>query len=111
MENNIWLNLKMAIKLAFPTFEMADSWKNFSETVEHLRHTTEWEIIKWIKPTTGKVKLNTDRSFSKNGAGIGGIVRNEYGICGKVDCDINNKEEAKVAKYGIEWCSQNGLTN
>ncbi|KAH0669800.1 hypothetical protein KY285_023945 [Solanum tuberosum] len=79
MENNIWLNLKMAIKLAFPTFEMVDSWKNFSETVEHLRQTTEWKIIKWIKPTTGKVKLNTDRSFSKHEAGIGGIFRNEYG--------------------------------
>lgn len=80
MENNIWWT---AIKLAFPTFEMADSWRNFSETVEQLRHTTEWKMIKWIKPTPGKVKLNTDGSFSNNGAGIGGIVRNEYGFCGE----------------------------
>ncbi|WMV38584.1 hypothetical protein MTR67_031969 [Solanum verrucosum] len=51
MENNIWWT---AIKLAFPTFEMADSWRNFSETVEQLRHTTEWKMIKWIKPTLRK---------------------------------------------------------
>jgi len=25
--------------------------------------------------------------------------------------DSNNKAEAKAAKYGIQWCAQNGLTN
>lgn len=107
MENNIWWNLKMAIKLAFPTFDMADSGRNFSERVEQLRHNTEWKMVKWIQPTPGKVKLNTDGCFSNNGAGIGGIVRNEDGnmimaFAAKVDCNSNNKAEAEATKYGIQ---------
>lgn len=73
-------------------------------------------MLKWIKPNQGKVKLNTDGSISNNGARIGGIIRNEYGhvimdFVAKVDCHNINKEEAQAAKYGIQWCAQNELTN
>lgn len=68
-------------------------------------------MVQWIKPPHGKVKINTDGSFSHDGAGIGGIVRDQNGdmimaFVVPVQCGSNNLTEAYVAKFELQWCLQ-----
>nr|XP_009793305.1 PREDICTED: uncharacterized protein LOC104240220 [Nicotiana sylvestris] len=67
-------------------------------------------------PREGTVKLNTDGSFlhSSGLAGMGGIVRDCRGnmlmaFAVPKSCSSNNMAKAHAAKYGLEWCIQQGF--
>ncbi|MCD7471127.1 hypothetical protein HAX54_011416 [Datura stramonium] len=71
-------------------------------------------MVKQINPDPGKVKINMNGSYTNNGDGIGGIVKDEdnnmiMAFAAKVNSNSNSKPEAKTAKYGIQWCSQHGF--
>ncbi|XP_060210413.1 uncharacterized protein LOC132637320 [Lycium barbarum] len=71
---------------------------------------------RWVKPDTNKVKLNTDGSFSSNGAGIGGILRSSernmvMAFVVPVDCNSSSMAEAYAVKHDMQWCLQNGSNN
>ncbi|XP_075080244.1 uncharacterized protein LOC142165771 [Nicotiana tabacum] len=72
--------------------------------------------VSWQKPAAGRFKVNTDRSFLGNNsrAGIRGVMRNELGdlvmaFSIPIQFNNNNQAEAQAAKYGVDWCFQNGI--
>lgn len=74
--------------------------------MKNLRPVSTCKMVTWIKPAIGKVKVNTDGSFSSNGAGIGGIIRNEGGtlimaFTAPLACYTDNFAEAYAAKFRI----------
>ncbi|XP_060202972.1 uncharacterized protein LOC132631414 [Lycium barbarum] len=77
---------------------------------------TGQKIVRWAKPDTNKVKLNTDGSFSGNRAGIGGILRNSesnmvMAFAIPVDCNSSSMAKAYAVKHSMQWCLQNGSSN
>ncbi|XP_070045631.1 uncharacterized protein [Nicotiana tomentosiformis] len=114
MEHQIWWTVQLATSLTFPNCSLGNTWGELCDIVERLRPTPKWKIVKWIKLPNGIVKINTDGSFVREKAGIGGIVRNEQGkmimaFSMPISCSSNNQEEAVATKFGIQWCLQNGF--
>ncbi|KAL0907215.1 hypothetical protein M5K25_025769 [Dendrobium thyrsiflorum] len=74
------------------------------------------KIVKWIKPSSPFVKLNSDGSVGNSGAGFGGIVRNYLGnvlfaYAGKADTSNVLTAELLGLLYGLISCSERGFLN
>ncbi|OIT27976.1 hypothetical protein A4A49_54834, partial [Nicotiana attenuata] len=84
------------------------------DIVERFRPTPIWKVVKWIRPPNGIVKINIDESFARGKAGIRGIIRTEQrtmimAFSMPISWATNNQAEALAAKFGIQWCLQNGF--
>ncbi|XP_075096436.1 uncharacterized protein LOC142174525 [Nicotiana tabacum] len=114
MEHQIWWTVQLATSLTFPKCSLGNTWGELCDAVERLRPIPIWKIVKWMTPPNGKVKINTDGSFTREKAGIRGIVRDDQGtmimaFSMPISCTNNNQAEALAAKFGIQWCLQNGF--
>nr|XP_033514156.1 uncharacterized protein LOC117278836 [Nicotiana tomentosiformis] len=85
--------------------------------VEDLKHITTTFLVRWQKPQTNFVKVNTNGSEltnpSKIGAGVN--VRDHQGqFIHSISCPLgegtNNLAETKAAIIGVTWCMANGFT-
>ncbi|KAI0498490.1 hypothetical protein KFK09_019378 [Dendrobium nobile] len=71
-------------------------------------------MVKWIKPKPPYVKLNTDGSLGPNGAGAGGIIRNNNGIvlatfATPIYCRSAIQAEINALILGLQVCSNLGF--
>ncbi|GAA0174958.1 hypothetical protein LIER_41825 [Lithospermum erythrorhizon] len=73
-------------------------------------------VLKWFKPPSGKLKVNTDGAFKDGLAGLGGIIRNEDGHCiaaigMSTEGDSPLHAELFAAAHILKWCKSNGYNN
>ncbi|GAA0186748.1 hypothetical protein LIER_34036 [Lithospermum erythrorhizon] len=73
-------------------------------------------VLKWLKPPSGKLKVNTDGAFKDGFAGLGGVIRNEDGHCiaaiGMSTEEVSPLHaELLAAVHTLEWCRSNGYYN
>lgn len=95
--------------MAFPSCNTAGTWPLCCEKVELWRATPIVKQVIWQKPSTGKIKVNTDGSFVQGTrrVGIGGSVRNDQGnlimaFSLPLQSNNNNITKAMAAKVGIQ---------
>ncbi|PKU82515.1 Putative ribonuclease H protein [Dendrobium catenatum] len=73
-------------------------------------------LVRWIKPSSGYYKLNTDGAFSNLKAGYGGIIRDCRGntILAFASPSVIRTAclaEILALKYGLNLCNTLGITN
>ncbi|PKU84839.1 Putative ribonuclease H protein [Dendrobium catenatum] len=73
-------------------------------------------LVRWIKPSSGYYKLNTDGAFSNLKAGVGGIIRDCRGntimaFAGPSVIRTACLAEILALKYGLNLCNTLGITN
>jgi hypothetical protein len=61
--------------------------------------------FKWLKPTKGKVKLNTNASYFADGSGAaGGVLRNDKGeVMAGYYCTLDNMFSPATAEATVKW--------
>ncbi|XP_059289936.1 uncharacterized protein LOC132043485 [Lycium ferocissimum] len=109
---------KGIINLQFTSLKLESPWHNYCHMIENLKPKINIKCIKWIKPDSPFLKLNTDGCSKGNpgSSGGGGILRDEnghflmafsayYGQCS------NNIAETKAILMGLRWCIDRGYQN
>ncbi|XP_055803454.1 uncharacterized protein LOC129872506 [Solanum dulcamara] len=109
---NIIKEIYMLITTAFPYIP---SWKDLIIWIENCKHDIKVTQVKWLKPASNIVKLNTDGSAIGNPEkiGAGGIVRDHkgnliYAFASPLGVGTNNQAEVQATSFGINWCLQHG---
>ncbi|PHT79507.1 hypothetical protein T459_17559 [Capsicum annuum] len=104
-------SIMIALNKIFPMFNINMPLHTVCDLIRKLRPIPNWKIVCWKKPMTGRVKLNTDGSYLHDSgkAGIGGIIRNEFGdllmaFAVSVVCNSNNMAEILATSYGVDLC-------
>ncbi|GAA0161134.1 hypothetical protein LIER_39171 [Lithospermum erythrorhizon] len=69
-----------------------------------------------LKPPSGKLKVNTDGAFKDGFAGLGGVIRNEDGLCiAAIGMSTEGfsplHAELLAAVHTLEWCRSNEYNN
>ncbi|XP_060182379.1 uncharacterized protein LOC132612052 [Lycium barbarum] len=109
---------RVIINLQFTSLNLEGPWHNYCHIIENLKPKINIKCIKWIKPDSPLLKLNTDGCSKGNpgSSGGGGILRDEighflmafsayYGQCN------NNIAETKTILMGLKWCIDRGYQN
>jgi len=96
----------------FVNVKLMPNW----ESIVHLKmsniNSTRRVMVKWSKPSTSFVKLNSDGSCKNNLCGGGGVIRDcegrllfAYSL--NLGEGTSNWAEAMALLYGIRWCINN----
>ncbi|XP_070056684.1 uncharacterized protein [Nicotiana tomentosiformis] len=97
-------------QLAGLQFQQIQLGPNFEEISHLLRSTIHFDksiIVKWIKPKSSYVKLNSDGSCKEGKCGAGGVIRDKEGFLVfayslVLVSGISNWAEAAALHYGIK---------
>ncbi|WMV30274.1 hypothetical protein MTR67_023659 [Solanum verrucosum] len=73
-------------------------------------------VVKWIKPSSPVLKLNTDRSCINATCGGGGVLRDYQGrvimaFIFPLGHGTNNQAEVVTLLFGLKWCIVNGVSS
>ncbi|XP_075076789.1 uncharacterized protein LOC142163404 [Nicotiana tabacum] len=119
--NSAWKLITWSIEVAgnkaYPNSGLKLPRNSFCDTLKRRRPGYKSFMVRWLNPDRGWVKLNTDGSFLQREvkAGVGGVVRDEYGdiimeFSTPAATQNHNVAEAQAALCGLNWCKQNGFS-
>lgn len=112
----IYKDCILLMNTVYPYIPWPACWKDLILTVDKCVHDIKITPVKWLKPASQWVKLNSDGSSLTDGSmGAGGIIRNNEGkflfaYATPLGDGSNNKAEVEAAVFGIDWCIQLGYT-
>ncbi|WMV19692.1 hypothetical protein MTR67_013077 [Solanum verrucosum] len=112
----ISFNICHLTKKIFPNLDIPDDWEKFLKLMETNFVGTTSFPIKWIRPSSPFVKMNSDGTCVRNSSGGGGIVRDSNGNCIMafilpLGNGTSNTAEASAFLFGLKWCIDNGYNN
>ncbi|XP_070004432.1 uncharacterized protein [Nicotiana sylvestris] len=117
MSTDITWSIEVAGNKAYPNSGLKLPRNSFCDTLKRRRPGYKSFMVRWLNPDRGWVKLNTDGSFLQREvkAGVGGVVRDEYGdiimeFSTPAATQNHNVAEAQAALCGLNWCKQNGFS-
>nr|XP_016493623.1 PREDICTED: uncharacterized protein LOC107812949 [Nicotiana tabacum] len=69
--------MSQLVNLQFQQIQLVPNWKEISQLLRSAIHFEKSIIIKWIKPKSAYVKLNSDGSCKEGKYGAGGVIRDK----------------------------------